>query len=102
YFTGSVASNNRRLSVSSQAVFQSDCLRSINPSFRATRSTCTSHGQTNAEGFNWFHKPKSTPRSSRRTIQRKNMFNRLHAELLAGELMCLRVRTGYSGKPKKH
>ena len=70
------------------------------PNCRAWRSTCTSSGTNNCEGFMRFQSPKSTPRSSLLTIQRRNMFNRLQVLFVAGEGMCFRVRFGAMGREK--
>src|SRR5690606_8664494 len=102
YFTGSLASSRLRFSVSSTAVFQLTFSERINPRRRATRSTCTSHGQTRSLGLILLHIPKSTPIPSLRTIHLRNMFRRLQAEFCSGELMCFRVRIGKSVREKKY
>lgn len=49
YFTGSFASNFRRLLVNSLTACQSRCFLESNPKFRPWRSTCTSKGIINAD-----------------------------------------------------
>ena len=101
YFTGSTGSNFRRFEVSSSVVNQSVCFRRISLSFRATRSTCRSHGQINCAGEIFFHSPKSTPRWSDLTIQRRYMFSLLQVDFRTGVAICFLVLFGKSGKLKK-
>jgi hypothetical protein len=101
YLTGSAGQILCRRSVSSRAVCQSVCLRVMSLSLRATRSTCRSQGQIRSAGFSLFQIPKSTPLSSFRTIQRKNIFSRLQVDFCEGEDTCFFVRCGKSGREKK-
>src|SRR5690606_27925476 len=96
YFTGSLGSSVLRLRSSSCRALASFCLRDRSPSLRATLPECTSKGQESCEGCRLFQRPKSTPRRSFRTIQRKNILMRLAAEPLRGSLMCFWVRGGCS------
>lgn len=92
YFTGSFASYIRKFRSNSSTAFQSDWFRDSSPNNRAVRPEWTSNGIDNCDGEMLFHIPKSTPRSSRRTIQRKNIFMRFAVLFLSGLATCFHAR----------
>ncbi len=62
--------------VISSAIFQFRDFRRVRPMARLMFSTCVSTGMSSRFGDTEVHKPKSG--GSRRTIQRRNRFSRLH------------------------
>ena len=95
YFTGSCGSSRRRYAVTSSTARRSFLGWSSMPRRRLMLAACTSSGSISAEVGMQRHKPKSTPRSSLRTIQRRNIFMRLAAEPLSTLGRCFSTLVGW-------
>src|SRR4051794_25903165 len=101
YFTGSSGSKVLKYCVNCKAVSQSTCFLCNKPKRFATLATCTSIGQISCEGFILSQIPKSTPLSSFRTIQRKNIFSLLQFDFFSGVAICFFVLAGTYSREKK-
>src|SRR5262245_22236027 len=66
----------------SAAIFHPGDVRDVSPRHLPTRIVCVSSGTSNFDGGISVQPPRSTP--SRRIIQRRNKFMRLHAEPVDG------------------
>jgi len=82
YFTGSAGSSFRSDAVMSRAIRHPGLVYSVRRRQRPTRITCVSSGTINFAGDTRFHTPRSS--ASRRTIQRRNRFNRLQPDPAEG------------------
>jgi hypothetical protein len=78
YFTGSAGSSRRSDEVMSCAMRQPGLVYEVSRRHRPTRMTCVSSGTISFAGGTRRQTPRSS--ASRRTIQRRKRFSRLHAE----------------------